>query len=121
MAVGSDSLELQLQLLDGTPIENFDWGDFSNGQTKQLQCQLVYLGNLKVKVVWNTTGFPLGWGIEVWDASKEKIKDWSPNHAVKLVPGEILHIRIILREVNGIQGQLEAFSLIFMSLGKIEK
>ncbi len=121
MAIDSDSFELQLQFLDGTSIENFNWGEFPKGQAKLLQCQLVYLGTLKAMVMWSTTDFPSGWSIEVWDASKEKIKEWPATNAIKLIPSEILPIRIILKEVNGTPSQLEAFSLNFMSLGKTEK
>jgi hypothetical protein len=120
MAIDGDSFELQLRLLDGTPIEHFDWGEFSKGQTKQLEGQLVYSGPFKAQVMWNTTNFPSGWSIEVWDASKEKIKEWPAKSAIKLIPGEILPIRIVLSEVNGVPDQLEAFSLNFMSLSKIK-
>jgi len=118
MAIDSDSFELQLQFLDGTPIAHFNWGAFSQGQAKVLECQLAYLGTLEAKVMWNTTDFPSGWSIEVWDASKAKMKEWPAEKGVKLVPGETLSIRILLSEVNGIPDQLEAFTLNFLSLSK---
>ena len=118
MAIDNDSFELQLQFPDGTPIAHFDWGAFSKGQAKVLQCQLAYLGTLEAKVMWNTTNFPSGWGIEVWDASKAKIKEWSAKSAIKLIPSEIRPIRIVLSEVDGVPNQLEAFTLNFLSLSK---
>jgi len=118
MAINNNPFELQLQFLDGTPIEHFDWGEFSKGQAKVLQCQLAYLGTLEAKVMWNTTDFPSGWSIGVWDASKAKIKEWPAKNAMKLIPSEILPVRIVLSEVNGVPDQLEAFTLNFLSLSK---
>ena len=118
MAIASDSFDIQLQFLDGTPAAHFDWGKFSQGQAKVLECQLAYLGTRKAEVAWNATDLPSGWRLAVWDASKAKIKEWPAKKAIKLIPGEIRPIRVVLSEINGTLGQLEAFTLNFLSLSK---
>ena len=51
---------------------------------------------------------------------KEKIKEWPAKNTIKLTAGEILPIQIVLKEVDGVPGQLEAFALNFLSFGKIK-
>ena len=110
------SYELQLQYFNGTSITNYGWGEFSRGQMKQLDCQLVYLGNVKAKVRWLTTDFPSGWRVEVWDYSSPKEKIWLEGIEKSVKPGTTLGIRILLTEVDAIPDQQASFSLEFNSL-----
>ena len=110
------SYELQLQYFNGTPITGYGWSEFSKGQVKQLDCQLVYLGNVKAKVQWLVTDLPSGWNIEVWDYSSTKGKIWREGTEKSINPGSMFGIRILLTEVNAIPDQLGSFSLEFNSL-----
>jgi len=109
------SYELQLQYLNGTPVESYDWGQFSKGQAKQLNCQLAYMGNATAKITWNSTA-PSGWSVEVWDNSTAKSKQWHNGITKTSTPGKVRYIRIILKEVNGAPNQPETFTINFISL-----
>lgn len=113
---GGVSYEIQLQHLNGTPFWNFDWGDFSKGEAKQLDCQLAYLGNFSAKITWNTTNLPLGWSIDVWDNSHPKPRLWRNGTTVTFVPGRILQIKIVLKENTAVLNQQESFTLNIISI-----
>ena len=110
------SYELQLQHFNGTPITSYGWGEFLKGQVKQLDCQLVYLGNVKAKVRWLTTDLPSGWRVDVWDHSSTKGKSWGEGAEKSVKPGTTLGISIVLTEVDAIPDQHGSFSLEFNSL-----
>ncbi|UCD95924.1 MAG: hypothetical protein JSV35_05330 [Candidatus Bathyarchaeota archaeon] len=110
------SYELQLQYFNGTPITGYGWGDFSRGQVKQLDCQLVYLGNVKAKVQWLVTEPPSGWNVEVWDYSSAKGRIWRAGTEKSVDPGWTFQIRIFLTEVNAIPDHPASFILEFNSL-----
>ena len=67
MAIGLDGepCELQLQFRNGTQIEDYDWGEFTENQVKILRCQLTYLGDQPTKVTWRTKSFPKGWRLRI--------------------------------------------------------
>ncbi len=109
------SYELQLQYLNGTRVESYDWGQFSKGQAKQLNCQLAYMGNATAKIAWNST-VPSGWSVEVWDYSTAKSRQWYNGITKTFTPGKVRYIRIILKEVNGAPNQPETFTINFISL-----
>ena len=113
---GEASYKLQLQHFNGTPFTSYGWGEFLKGQVKQLDCQLVYLGNEKAKVRWLTTDFPSGWKVEVWDYSSSKGKSWREGAEKSIKPGTALTISIVLTEVDATPNQLGSFSLEFASL-----
>ncbi len=113
---GGVSYEIQLQHLDGTPLWNFDWGDFSKGEAKQLDCQLAYLGNFPAKITWNTTNLPLGWSMDIWDNSHPKPRLWRNGTTVTLVPARILQITIVLKENAALPNQQESFTLNIISM-----
>jgi len=113
---GGVSYEIQLQHLDGTPLSNFDWGDFSKGEAKQLDCQLTYLGDFPAKITWNTTNLPLGWSIDVWDNSQPKPRLWRNGTTVTLVPGRILQVKIVLKANAAVPNQQESFTLNVISM-----
>ncbi|MCK4933340.1 hypothetical protein KAS06_01585 [Candidatus Bathyarchaeota archaeon] len=64
---GSLTYDLELRYLNGTPITDYNWGNFSFGETKYFDCNLEYLGNATSYVYWNTTDLPLGWIVDVYD------------------------------------------------------
>jgi len=113
---GGVSYEIQLQHLDGTPLWNFDWGDFSKGEAKQLDCQLAYLGNFPAKITWNTTNLPLDWSIDIWDNSHPKPRLWRNGTTVTLFPRSILQITIGLKENATVPNQQESFTLNIISI-----
>lgn len=119
--VGGKSAKLQLQFRNGTPITSYSWGEFLEGQTKRLDCQLAYTGKKPVDVMWNTTGFPFGWRIKVRLELEPKRKWWSEGITILFVSRETRLIQIVLEEVNGVLGQSESFTLNFIGLGEAKK
>ena len=64
---GIHTFNVELQYPNGTQLTTYDWGDFSYGEIKELDCNLVFLGNGTCAVYWNTTDLPSGWTILIWD------------------------------------------------------
>lgn len=115
--VGKKS-KLQLQYRNGTSIEGYGWGEFSEGQTKRLDCQLVYNGEKPIEVTWNTTDFPFGWRIKIRLELEPKRKWWNEDSTIPLFAGETQLIQMVLTEVNGAGGQSEYFTLNFLGLSE---
>ena len=111
-----NSLEVQLQFLDGVPIVNFDWGSFKIGESKQLDCQIAVIGNGAARTVWDTTDFPSDWKIEIWEFSTPISNVWQNNSALTVTPGNPLQIRIFLEEEFALPNQQYSFVLEFLSL-----
>lgn len=119
--MGGKSAKLQLQFRNGTSIISYSWGEFSEGRTKRLDCQLAYAGKKPVEVMWNTTGFPSGWRIKVRLELEPKWKWWSEGTTIPFVSGETRLIQIILEEVDGVPEQSESFTLNFIAFGETKK
>jgi len=65
---GALTYEVEIRHLNGTPITNYNWGDFAYEEEKYLSVNIVYLGNASdAYVYWNTTGLPSGWSVQIWD------------------------------------------------------
>ena len=107
--------EIQLQTLNGEPLHEYDWGVFALRETKTIECNLVYLGNEKVKATWNITDLQ-GWKIEIWDISESKPKLWEEGSYLSCKPRVTWKLRIIMSEVNAIQDEISMEDLNFYTL-----
>ena len=107
--------EIQLQTLEGEPLNEYDWGVFALRETKSFECNLVYLGNAKAKTTWNMTDLQ-GWNLEVWDISDRKPKLWEDGSYISCKPGETWKLRIKMREINAIPNQIMSIDLNFFTV-----
>ena len=112
----NDPYELILLDIDGSPISNFDWGIFRNGESRQFDCNLQYLGSKPGSVTWDSTDLSNEWSIEIWDFSHLKPRLWEANNRIKFTPGETCPLRIILIENDAIPNKDYSFVLNFISL-----
>ena len=64
---GIHTFNVELQYPNGTQLTTYDWGNFSYGEIKELDCKLHFLGNGTYSVHWNVTNLPIGWTILIWD------------------------------------------------------
>lgn len=115
------SYAIQLQNLNGEPLVDFNWGDFVNGQSKELDCKLEYLGNMPTKVKWNALDLSTDWKLEVWDQSHKKPKQWEQNSIITFLPETIRNITIILTENNATSNHPYSFNLNFETIGNTKK
>ena len=113
---GTGSYEFELRYLDGTLITSHEWGQFTDGEEKEVECTLVYLGDMSAKVTWSTTNLPEGLEIEVWDHSRNKPKLWDEEKTITFSPGVSRVLNILLRNVAAEPGQYQDFVLRFISM-----
>jgi hypothetical protein len=106
---------LQLEYFDGTPIVDYDWGDFNPGETKSLDCGLIFYGTVPANVTWNTTNLPAGWSIALWVFEGAGFVLWPENEVRTLQPGGILTIQIDLTETSATKDQPYSFTLTWWS------
>lgn len=109
-----ESYELQLQYLNGTAISSYDWGVFSPGEAKDLDCLLNYTGNAACNVTWDTVGFPTGWSIGVTILNYSGIGGdfvWTEASYEVWSPGQVEDLRITITEDSGVPDQPETFTL----------
>jgi hypothetical protein len=110
------SYEFELRYLDGTLLTDYKWGQFTNGETKEFECELMYLGDMKAQVTWNAINLPEGVEIEVWDLSRRKPKLWDEDKTINLKPGISRDLKILLRNVDAEPGQYQELVLRFISM-----
>ena len=113
---GTGSYEFELQYLDGSPFTDYDWGKFSKGEKKEIECNLFYLGDSKAKVTWSMVNLPDGLDIEVWDQSHKKPKLWIAEKNKTLKPGDIKTLKIILHNVDVELGYYQDLVLRLVSM-----
>jgi hypothetical protein len=112
---------LQLEYEDGTPITDYDWGNFIPGETKSFNVSLHYLGTIPGNVTWNTTNLPAGWSIAVWSwevaPGSPEVPPilWPANGVGTLPPGWLGTIQIDLTEISAIEYQPYSFTLTWWS------
>jgi len=63
---GIHTFNVELQYPNGTQLTSYDWGNFSYGEMKTLDCNLIFLGNGTYTAYWNTTDLPSDWYIRIW-------------------------------------------------------
>lgn len=110
--------ELQLQFMNGTPISAYDWGEFTENQRKILNCKLTHSGSTRTRIIWRTSDFPTGWKISILIKMKFRWRIWREGTKKTFAQGEIQHIKIVLKELNGVPEQSESFSLDFTAFSK---
>ncbi len=60
--VTTGNYDVQLQTLEGAPIDGYGWGEFTIGQTKTFTCQVKNVGRVPLNMTWTVSDFPLeGW------------------------------------------------------------
>jgi len=92
---GALTYEVEIRHLNGTPITNYNWGDFAYEEEKYLSVNIVYLGNASdAYVYWNTTGLPSGWSVQIWDFLYGW--DWAPDTTSYFTTDEIRLLAIYL-------------------------
>jgi hypothetical protein len=119
MRLASLSYDISINWENGTAITNYDWGEFSAGESKTLDAYFAYSGNALANFTWNTTNLPTGWNVTVWQIQDpDPDIPWQINDSDLIwSPGPFaLAIRINLTEIGGATpGQDENFILNFYS------
>ena len=120
MAINTDVIfgELELQTLDGIQIGSYAWGEFSKGETKRLDCKLVYYGEFPTRVSWNTTELSSDWDMKILHYTQLKQKIWQTQKSITLIPGKETQIIIVLTEKSATPNREYTFNLNFISLYK---
>ena len=109
------SYELQLQYVNETAIESYEWGEFSSGEQKHLNCTLVYLGNTPASVKWDMNmSLPSGWNLTILRAEVGFV-NWPENELYSMSVGESVILQIRLTEAGAVAGKPETFNLFFYS------
>lgn len=118
---------LELRRADGTTvISSYDWGDFGEGESKQMHSEVVQL--------WNTGNTPAtitfdsdpavkaqGWDLTIANATGTNLflKDWASTSAYQrwtvydLAPDTYIPLNITLTEVSATPDGGDSFNLIF--------
>ena len=104
---------LQLEYEDGTLMNEFDWGIFSEGEKKVQNATVNYTGTVTGNVTWNST-VPAGWSLAIWvwpNLQNPAGIYWPANGVGTLQPGASFDIQIELTEAGATEGIFYDFDL----------